>query len=89
MAKEALVAEGLTKSYGIIRALEGLDLKIGKGESVGLLGPNGAGKTTTMKIFTNIIKPTSGVAYVNGYDATKESTDALKNLGAIVEVPEF
>ena len=89
MAKEALVADGLTKSYGIIRALEGLNLKINGGESVGLLGPNGAGKTTTMKIFTNIIKPTSGAAYVNGYDATKESTNALKSLGAIVEVPEF
>ena len=89
MAKEALVADGLTKSYGIIRALEGLNLKINGGESVGLLGPNGAGKTTTMKIFTNIIKPTSGTAYVNGYDATKESTNALKSLGAIVEVPEF
>ncbi|WXG43550.1 MAG: ABC transporter ATP-binding protein [Promethearchaeati archaeon SRVP18_Atabeyarchaeia-1] len=89
MAKEALVAEGLTKSYGVIRALEGLNLKIISGESVGLLGPNGAGKTTTMKIFTNIIKPTSGSAYVNGYDAIKESTKALGNLGAMVEVPEF
>jgi ABC-2 type transport system ATP-binding protein len=89
VAKEALVAEGLTKSYGIIRALEGLNLKINIGESVGLLGPNGAGKTTTMKIFTNIIRPTKGTAYVYGYDATKESTSALKNLGAIVEVPEF
>lgn len=89
MAKEALVAEGLTKSYGIIRALEDLNLKINSGESVGLLGPNGAGKTTTMKIFTNIIKPTRGTAYVNGYDAIKESTKALENVGAIVEVPEF
>jgi ABC-2 type transport system ATP-binding protein len=89
VAKEALVAEGLTKSYGIIRALEDLNLKINSGESVGLLGPNGAGKTTTMKIFTNIIKPTRGTAYVNGYDAIKESTKALKNVGAIVEVPEF
>jgi ABC-2 type transport system ATP-binding protein len=89
VAKEALAAEGLTKSYGIIRALEGLSLKINSGEAVGLLGPNGAGKTTTMKIFTNIIRPTSGAAYVNGYDANKESTKALKNLGAIVEVPEY
>nr|MDO8133122.1 ABC transporter ATP-binding protein [Candidatus Njordarchaeum guaymaensis] len=89
MAKEALVAEGLTKFYGPIKALEDLNLKIAQGESVGLLGPNGAGKTTTMKIFCNIIRPTSGNAYINGFDAIKESSHALKNVGVIVEVSEF
>ena len=89
MAKEALVAERLTKSYGPINALQNLNLKIAKGESVGLLGPNGAGKTTTMKIFCNIIKPTSGNAYINGLDAIKESSKALKNVGVMVEVCEF
>jgi ABC-2 type transport system ATP-binding protein len=89
VAKEALVAQGLTKLYGPIKALEDLNLKINQGESVGLLGPNGAGKTTTLKIFCNIIKPTSGNAYINGYDAIKESSDALKNVGVIVEVCEF
>jgi ABC-2 type transport system ATP-binding protein len=86
---EALVAEGLTKFYGIIKGLEDLNLKIAKGESVGLLGPNGAGKTTTMKIFCNIIKPTRGRAYINGIDAIKESSRALKNVGAMIETPEF
>ncbi|WXG46178.1 MAG: ABC transporter ATP-binding protein [Candidatus Atabeyarchaeum deiterrae] len=89
MPNEALVAEGLTKFYGIIKGLEDLNLKIAKGESVGLLGPNGAGKTTTMKIFCNIIKPTRGRAYINGIDAIKESSRALKNVGAMIETPEF
>lgn len=87
--QEVLVAEGLTKYYGPIVALDDLNIKIRKGEAVGLLGPNGAGKTTTMKAFCNIIKPSSGNAYIMGLNATKESSHALTNVGAMVEVPEF
>jgi ABC-2 type transport system ATP-binding protein len=88
-SKEALVAEALSKYYGPIVALDNLNIKINKGETVGLLGPNGAGKTTTMKAFCNIIKPSSGNAYIMGLDASKESSRALTYVGAIVEVPEF
>lgn len=89
MAKEALVAQGLTKFYGPIKALDNVSLKVGQGESVGLLGPNGAGKTTTMKIFCNIIRPNSGAAFINGFDAIKESSKAMRNVGVMVEVCEF
>lgn len=85
----AIVAEGLTKYYGKLLALDNLNLKIEKGHCVGFLGPNGAGKSTTIKILCNLIRPTSGKAYINNHDATKESTSALKNVGALVETPEF
>jgi ABC-2 type transport system ATP-binding protein len=87
--KEVLVAEGLSKYYGPIVALDNLSIKINQGETVGLLGPNGAGKTTTMKAFCNIIKPTNGHAYIMGLDASTESSHALTYVGAMVEVPEF
>ncbi|MDH7564002.1 MAG: ABC transporter ATP-binding protein [Candidatus Bathyarchaeota archaeon] len=86
---EAIVTKGLTKYYGNILALNELDLKIEKGRCVGFLGPNGAGKTTTIKILCNLIQPTKGEAYVNGHDAVKEPAKALRNVGAMVETPEF
>jgi ABC-2 type transport system ATP-binding protein len=86
---EAIVTEGLTKYYGKILALNDLNLKIGAGHCVGFLGPNGAGKSTTIKILCNLIRPVRGKAFINGHDANTESTRALKNVGALVETPEF
>jgi len=86
---EAIATEGLTKYYGKILALNDLNLKIEKGRCVGFLGPNGAGKSTTIKILCNLIRPTRGKAYVNGYNTVVEPTKALKDVGAIVETPEF
>jgi ABC-2 type transport system ATP-binding protein len=86
---EAIVTEGLTKYYGKILALNDLSLKIDCGRCVGFLGPNGAGKSTTIKILCGLIRPTRGRAYINGNDAVGESTRALKNVGAMVETPEF
>jgi len=86
---EAIVTEGLTKYYGKTLALNDLNLKIDSGHCVGFLGPNGAGKSTTIKILCNLIRPARGKAMINGYDANAESTSALKNVGALVETPEF
>src|SRR5206468_3171550 len=52
--------EGLSKSYGLVRALNGISFEVQKGEIIGLLGPNGAGKTTTMKILSGYLQPTEG-----------------------------
>ncbi|MGN6149167.1 MAG: ATP-binding cassette domain-containing protein, partial [Rhizomicrobium sp.] len=52
--------EGLTKQFGAVAAVAGIDLKVGKGEVLGFLGPNGAGKSTTMKMVTGFLTPTSG-----------------------------
>ena len=62
-----VVAEGLTKRYGALTAVDGIDFTVGAGECVGFLGPNGAGKTTTLKLLSGVISPTSGMAKVMGY----------------------
>lgn len=68
----AVEAHGLTKHYGDIVALDGLDLAVPTGSVLGLLGPNGAGKTTAVSILTTLIAPDSGTARVAGVDVIKE-----------------
>jgi ABC-2 type transport system ATP-binding protein len=77
--------EGLTKRFGPITAVAGIDLKVGKGEVLGFLGPNGAGKSTTMKMVTGFLAPTSGRARICGHDI---ETDMLAAQAAIGYLPE-
>jgi ABC-2 type transport system ATP-binding protein len=82
MAKEdAVHAEGLVKEFGDVKALDGLDLVVPRGKVVGLLGPNGSGKTTTVRILATLLKPTKGVAYVNGYNVEKQSDQVRHSIG--------
>jgi ABC-2 type transport system ATP-binding protein len=67
----------------IITALDGVSLKVKKGEICGLLGPNGAGKTTLIKILSTLILPDSGKAYINGYDVEKDETYVKNTIGLI------
>jgi ABC-2 type transport system ATP-binding protein len=84
----AIRTENLAKTYGkTFKALHGVSLQIKRGEVVGYVGPNGAGKTTTIKILTGLIRPTSGHAYVNGIDVAAKPKDALRSIGALIEVP--
>jgi ABC-2 type transport system ATP-binding protein len=84
----AIRTENLSKTYGkTFKALDGVYLQIKRGEVVGYVGPNGAGKTTTIKILTGLIRPTSGQAYVNGIDVAAKPKDALRSIGALIEVP--
>jgi ABC-2 type transport system ATP-binding protein len=84
----AIQMENLTKTYGkTFKALDGVSLQIKRGEVVGYVGPNGAGKTTTIKILTGLIRPTSGQACVNGIDVAAKPRDALRSIGALIEVP--
>ncbi len=80
---------GLRKEYKNFVAVDNLDLKVERNSFTGLLGPNGAGKSTTLKILTNLINATSGNAYLNGIDVTKDSKAALIGVGTVVETPEF
>jgi ABC-2 type transport system ATP-binding protein len=64
----ALMAQGLTKSYGRVRALRGVDLEVQRGEIFGYLGPNGAGKTTTIRCLLDLIRPDGGTVRVMGID---------------------
>ena len=64
----AIQVQGLTKSYGKVRALRGIDLEVGRGEIFGFLGPNGAGKTTTIRCLLDMIRPDGGKALLLGLD---------------------
>ncbi|RLA91606.1 MAG: ABC transporter ATP-binding protein [Deltaproteobacteria bacterium] len=79
--------ENLTKRFGNITAVDSLNIEVIKGEIFGFLGPNGAGKTTTIKMLAGIIPPTSGTAYIGGYDIIKEPIKAKKLVGFIPDQP--
>ncbi|HHY60343.1 MAG TPA: ABC transporter ATP-binding protein [Clostridia bacterium] len=64
--------ENLTKCYGTLKAVDGLNLEIRQGEVFGLLGPNGAGKTTTILMLLGLTEPTEGKAWIRGHDCTRE-----------------
>ena len=84
----AIRTENLVKRFGNnFTALDGVSLQIKKGEVVGYVGPNGAGKTTTIKILTGLSRPSSGHAYVNGIDVVARPREALRTIGALIEVP--
>src|SRR5689334_24600055 len=78
---------GLTKVFagrgGAVRAVEGLDLTVHKGEIFGLLGPNGAGKTTTVGMLTTRVIPTGGRAFVGGIDVVAHPATAKKVIGVV------
>ncbi|WP_285693902.1 ATP-binding cassette domain-containing protein [Actinomadura sp. NBRC 104412] len=67
-AQTAVHAAGLTKSYGRVTVLDGLDLQVARGSVFALLGPNGAGKTTTVRILSTLTEPDAGTARVAGFD---------------------
>ena len=80
-------AVNLTKKYGNFYALRDLNVKFEGAKCIGYLGPNGAGKTTTLKLFTNLLNPTSGEAIINGYNVKKDLKKALKEVGTLIETP--
>ncbi len=83
----ALSIKGLTKLYGSISALSGVDLEVGEGELVGLLGPNGAGKSTLVKIACGLVRQTRGTAAIRGHRAG--SLQARRSLGYLAELFRF
>ncbi|HYJ77839.1 MAG TPA: ATP-binding cassette domain-containing protein [Actinomycetes bacterium] len=78
---DAIVAEGLTKSFGDVHALTGLDLRVPEGTILGLLGPNGAGKTTCVRILSTLMKPDAGRATVSGLDVVNDARALRRIIG--------
>ncbi|HET7901113.1 MAG TPA: ATP-binding cassette domain-containing protein [Candidatus Nanopelagicales bacterium] len=77
----AIVAEGLVKHFGDVKAVDGIDLTVPFGTVYGLLGPNGAGKTTTVRILSTLLKATSGHASVAGIDVAKHPDEVRRVIG--------
>lgn len=77
--------KNVTKKYGNFTAVENMNFNIKEGEIVGLLGPNGAGKSTTMNMLTGFIEPTEGEIIIDGYEMSKKSKKAKKQIGYMPE----
>ena len=80
---DAIVADGLTKSYGDVEALAGVSFAVREGEVFGLLGPNGAGKSTTVRILTTLTRPDAGRASVAGHDVVREANAVRRSIGYV------
>ena len=81
--------QGLRKTFGRVRALDGLDLSVEPGTVFGFLGPNGAGKTTTIRILTGLARPTGGRAWVLGKDIVTARREIASRIGYLPEEPAF
>lgn len=87
MKQTLLELDGLSKSFGRLKAVDQLTFTLKKGNSYGLLGPNGSGKSTTLGMILNVVNPTSGS--FSWYEGVLSTQQALKKIGAIIERPNF
>ena len=88
----AIEIDSLSKEFGKVKAVDNISLSIKNGEIFGFLGPNGAGKSTTMMILTTLLKPTSGKAFVAGYDVVTQAKQVRQNIGYVqqeISVDEY
>jgi oleandomycin transport system ATP-binding protein len=81
VSNSAIEAEGLVRTFGKVRALDGIDLVAREGTVFGLLGPNGAGKTTAIRVLSTLLRPDSGRASVGGYDVVRQPREVRRLIG--------
>lgn len=81
----SIEAQGLSRAYGAIRAVEGLSLSVQAGELFALLGPNGGGKTTTVGLLTTLLRPSAGAARVAGYDVAAQPQQVRRHIGVVFQ----
>ncbi len=84
---ELIKVDQLTKTFGDLVAVDHVSFSIEQGEIFGFLGPNGAGKTTTLSILSTLLKPTSGQAFVNGYDVENQQSQVRRSIGVVFQDP--
>jgi ABC-2 type transport system ATP-binding protein len=84
---DAIETKDLTKKFGSLTAVDGVNIHVEQGEIFGLLGPNGAGKSTIISMLCTILKPTSGTATVNGYDIITQPSLVRKSIGIVFQDP--
>lgn len=83
MSSNIIEVRNLSKSFGKLKAVDGVSFEVKEGDIFGFLGPNGAGKTTTINMLITLLKPTSGNAVVCGYDLAKNPTEVRRNVGVV------
>jgi ABC-2 type transport system ATP-binding protein len=81
--------KNLTKKFNDITAVNNISFSVKKGGIFAFLGPNGAGKTTTIKMFTTLLKPTSGKILINGFDPVTNPDDVRRSFGIIFQDPSL
>src|SRR5437879_13458113 len=79
--------EKLTRRFGALTAVDGIDLEVHEGEVFGFLGPNGAGKTTTLRLLCALIAPTSGTAEIAGFKLGRDDSKIRAAVGILTEQP--
>ena len=84
-----IVAKSLYKTYGSVKAVDGIDLSVKSGQVFGFLGPNGAGKSTTIKLLTTLIPPSSGKLNILGIDAIKNPLEIRNKIGVVLQQPSY
>jgi len=82
-----IVTRGLTKRYGRVLAVDGVDLDVAEGDRYGFLGPNGSGKSTTLRMLLGLVHATSGEIEIMGRSVPRHAKQVLRNTGALVEGP--
>jgi ABC-2 type transport system ATP-binding protein len=81
----AIVTSGLVRCFGSVRAVDGIDLRVGAGEIYGFLGPNGAGKSTLLRVLCTLLRPSAGTAAVAGHDVVAEAQQVRVRIGAALQ----
>lgn len=89
MAEYIVQVENLVKKYGALSAVDDISFTVMPGEMFGFLGPNGAGKTTTINILCTLSKPTSGRAFINGYDVVHQQSQVRQSIGLVFQDPSL
>lgn len=86
---DVIIINNLSKSFGSLKAVDGLSLSVPEGAIFGFLGPNGAGKSTTIRLLLSLLKPDTGDIELLGRSVVVDRNAALQNVGAFVEEPDF
>lgn len=89
MAEHIIRVENLVKKYGDLAAVNDISFTVTPGEMFGFLGPNGAGKTTTINILCTLSKPTSGRAFINGFDVVRQQNQVRQSIGLVFQDPSL
>ncbi len=84
---KSIIVDNLVKKFKETTAVDSISFDVKKGECFGMLGPNGAGKTTTINMLSTLLKPTSGIATVAGFDIVKQKNKVRENIGIVFQEP--